>query len=392
MKPTNKSSTQVNVVGASRVIIKCPYALWIGVLLPHKKPLDMLAIARALPEMEFIMVGAPADKRILNRLSTHTPRNLRYLGSVSDEFKEYLIRRCSVGLTTSEYEGFGWTPLEFLSAGKPVIAYPLQVFREVYGDLVTYANNVTGFIHRLKNLQRTRFRVEIDDRAVDRVRSRYDFSKAASRLIKRLNPQSLTILASDLPSDSSDVVGMYLVDWQLWKSLICSGINVQVHSNGAKFSKQFGLSDRTLCIGPNILFLRRRMLALRHDHTVFGRLTRQVLFLCLMLLEPCYYVTSYVRNRGGIQSDVVIGRQESTLFAAVLLKLIYHVRTELLVHDTDFYKLTWESRSLPLRLYYSAFVYCLRFLDQVTVVSKSTMNELLTFYPYREKISLLWGE
>jgi len=371
-----------------------PYALWIGVLQSHKRPLDMLEISEALPEMDFIMVGAPSDKQIVDRLVTEKPPNLHYLGSVSDHLKEDLIRKCSVGVTTSVYEGFGWTPLEFLSAGKPAVAYPLRVFREVYGDLVSYVQNVAGFIRLLREFYSRGFRMKIDAEAVEKVQNRYDFARAASRFIDQLSLESLVIFATDLPSQDllDGVLGFYLVEWQFWRSLLRTGICLQIYSNGTKFSSQFGIADRTLCVGRSLLLLKRHVYTLRQGATRLHRLVRKILYLSLLLLEPWYYVVAYIRNRKGVRTDFVLGGHPSTLFAAIVLKAIYGLRIAFLIHDAGFYRLIWESKSFAMRIHCLVFTYCLRYVDHVTVVSKATANEFSAFYQHREKIGLLWGE
>ena len=43
----------------------------------------------------------------------------------------------------SEYEGFGLTPLEALSAGVPIVVNDTPVAREVYGDAAWYVADAT---------------------------------------------------------------------------------------------------------------------------------------------------------------------------------------------------------------------------------------------------------
>jgi glycosyltransferase involved in cell wall biosynthesis len=59
---------------------------------------------------------------------------------VSEEELTSLYARASVFIFLSEYEGFGLTPLEALSAGVPVIVLDTPVAREVYGDAAWYVS------------------------------------------------------------------------------------------------------------------------------------------------------------------------------------------------------------------------------------------------------------
>jgi alpha-1,3-rhamnosyl/mannosyltransferase len=60
---------------------------------------------------------------------------LSYVGE--DELRD-LYRRASVFAFLSEYEGFGLTPLEALTAGVPIVVLDTPVAREVYGAAAEY--------------------------------------------------------------------------------------------------------------------------------------------------------------------------------------------------------------------------------------------------------------
>ena len=57
---------------------------------------------------------------------------------VTDEELDDLYSRASVFVFLSEYEGFGLTPLEALSADVPIVVLDTPVAREVYGDAAWY--------------------------------------------------------------------------------------------------------------------------------------------------------------------------------------------------------------------------------------------------------------
>jgi len=354
----------------------------------HKRPLDMVEIARALPEMDFVMVGAPVDKRIVDRLVTENPPNLHYLGSVSDHLKKDLIRKCSVGVTTSVYEGFGWTPFEFLSKCRPVLARPLPVFKEIYGGALIYASNAAEFVEQLRALSKSGFQANIPRESIERFRSTYNFSKAALRA-SRVFGRSFTILGRDLPTDSEFVLGSYLVNWRLWKAFVDNGAHVAILSNGSKFSRQFGLLDRTTLVGRVLLPFRKKLHALEERDEPLDR-ARKILNLAVLSLEPLCFVQSYVKNRKAMPSPFIVASDESGLFAAIVLKRMLGKKIGFLVHDARFHSLIWTAGSLPVRVYYLLFSYCLGHADCVVVVSKATRAELCLFYPHPERVILLW--
>src|SRR6185369_15920595 len=65
-------------------------------------------------------------------------RRVEILNYVADADLEALYARAACFVFLSEYEGFGLTPLEALSAGVPIVVLDTPVAREVYGDAAWY--------------------------------------------------------------------------------------------------------------------------------------------------------------------------------------------------------------------------------------------------------------
>lgn len=380
--------TNLNVLHGQKTRHR-PYALWIGVIESHKRPLDVLELASALPEMDFLMIGAPNDRRIVDRLVTAKLSNLQYLGSVSDRLKADLIRKCSVGITTSRYEGFGWTPFEFLAAHKPVLARPINVFKEIYGNSLIYASNAGEFTQHLRILYRTGFQFRIDKDAIQEFRNTYNFTRAASSILGEFG-RSFTILARDLPLNSELIMGAYLVSWSLWRALVDRGDHVRIISDGSKFTTRFGLLGQTLLVGRSLMPLKTKHHALNESNNLHDKACRKISNLILLLLEPLCFVEGYAKNRKAMPSGFILAGDESQLFAAVILKWMLDQKIVFLLHDARFYGFIWSSPSLLQRIWYLLFTHCLNYVDNVVVVSKTTRTELCTFYSHPERISLLW--
>ena len=76
-------------------------------------------------------LGAAAD-------SCGAREKVRLLSYVGETELRDLYARASVFAFLSEYEGFGLTPLEALTAGVPIVVLDTPVAREVYGPAAEY--------------------------------------------------------------------------------------------------------------------------------------------------------------------------------------------------------------------------------------------------------------
>jgi glycosyltransferase involved in cell wall biosynthesis len=65
-------------------------------------------------------------------------QNIELIGYVNDETLRHLFRRASMLVHLSKNEGFGFTPLESLRMGTPVVVADIPVMREVLKGWATY--------------------------------------------------------------------------------------------------------------------------------------------------------------------------------------------------------------------------------------------------------------
>ena len=100
-----------------------------------------------------------------------------------------LYQRASVFAFLSEYEGFGFTPLEALSAGVPSVVLETPVAREVYGPAARYVETLsspeplaTALIDLLTN---TAARDAVLTHA-DKVLARYDWTRTAAATLRAI--------------------------------------------------------------------------------------------------------------------------------------------------------------------------------------------------------------
>ncbi|MCB9525048.1 MAG: glycosyltransferase family 4 protein [Myxococcales bacterium] len=94
-----------------------PWIAWVGRLVPVKRPLAALAVARALPEAVVWIAG---DGPLAQAVAQAAPVNAVRLGYVAD--LEPLYAAADVVLSTSASEGCPMTALEAMARGVPVVA------------------------------------------------------------------------------------------------------------------------------------------------------------------------------------------------------------------------------------------------------------------------------
>ena len=128
--------------------VREPVVLFVGSLFNRRRLPDLIAaFARAtqdLPQARLVIVGG--DR-------TWPPQDLAAVAAAhgvqaKTEFRRYaaepelveLYGRASVFAFLSEYEGFGMTPLEALSADVPPVVLDTAVAREVYGDAAVFVS------------------------------------------------------------------------------------------------------------------------------------------------------------------------------------------------------------------------------------------------------------
>jgi glycosyltransferase involved in cell wall biosynthesis len=123
-----------------------PLVLYVGTLLNRRNLPELIAAfakgTDALPDARLIIVGA--DRTWPPQDLTHTARafgvdaRVELQPYLSHEALQQLYSRASVFVFLSEYEGFGLTPLEALTAGTPIVVLDIPIAREVYGDAAEY--------------------------------------------------------------------------------------------------------------------------------------------------------------------------------------------------------------------------------------------------------------
>jgi glycosyltransferase involved in cell wall biosynthesis len=171
-----------------------PVVLFVGSIFNRRHlPETIVAFAEATvkrPEARLLIVGAD---RSYPRIDLQQLADAAGVGErteihryVPDADLDVMYARAAVFVFLSEYEGFGLTPLEALSAGIPIVVLDTPVSREIYGDAAWYVsadNSIRGASEAIATLM-TDERVAASFLShAPAVLGRYSWDEAAGRTL-----------------------------------------------------------------------------------------------------------------------------------------------------------------------------------------------------------------
>lgn len=128
--------------------VREPLVLFVGSIFNRRQvPAAIAAFAdatRDLPAARFVIAGADRSYPALDLAGLAAEAGVAARVDIRDYVSEadldQLYARASAFVFLSEYEGFGLTPLEALSAGVPIVVLDTPVAREVYGEAAWYVS------------------------------------------------------------------------------------------------------------------------------------------------------------------------------------------------------------------------------------------------------------
>ena len=114
-----------------------PFLFHLSRMSPSKNPQAILDLARAWPEMSFVLCGPPSDDAKALKAANRQPNVQFHLG-ISDAQKAWAYANCDGFLFPSLTEGFGLPPIEAMHFGKPVFLARRTCLPEIGGDAASY--------------------------------------------------------------------------------------------------------------------------------------------------------------------------------------------------------------------------------------------------------------
>lgn len=184
--PPKDIATMRNALGLKR-----PYILSVGLIHPTKnhaflgKVLDSLGNAN----IELVISGAPSidfDTIRKEMAALRCADRIRFLGRIDDMWLPALYSGAEIYLTASRSEGFGFTPLEAMACGTPVVSSSAGSLPEVLGDAAAVLGSEDiglwrEAVHRL--LSDSLFREAMRERGIANA-ARYSWDKTARKTIE----------------------------------------------------------------------------------------------------------------------------------------------------------------------------------------------------------------
>ena len=169
-----------------------PYLLFVGTLADNKNlPFLVRAFDRSGADADLVLAGrrGSAFDELESTIGAAGSRDrIRLVEDVSDRSLNGLYRGALALLHPSRYEGFGFTPLEAMTRGCPVVASDIPPLREVSGDgaLILPLDDELGWSEAIRRIASDgALRADLARRGLETA-ARYSWDETARRLCELL--------------------------------------------------------------------------------------------------------------------------------------------------------------------------------------------------------------
>jgi glycosyltransferase involved in cell wall biosynthesis len=157
-----------------------PFLFHLSRMSPSKNPQAIVGLARAWPEMTFVMCGPEGQDSRRLRDAVQLPNVQFHLG-IDEAQKAWAFAHCTGFLFPSLTEGFGLPPIEAMHFGKPVFLSRRTSLPEIGGEVADYFDDFDPASMRLV-VERGLARLAVPGRA-DAIRAhaaKFDWDRAAA--------------------------------------------------------------------------------------------------------------------------------------------------------------------------------------------------------------------
>lgn len=139
----------------SDLVLPEKYLLFVGNAYPHKNLKVLLEAFTKLDDKSLrLVIVAKRSPFIAKSLAPYDQSRIVILSDLSDSDLVHVYTKAVALVTPSLMEGYGLVGLESLMVGTPVIASNIPVYREVYGNKVTYfdPSSASDLVDKIKSV------------------------------------------------------------------------------------------------------------------------------------------------------------------------------------------------------------------------------------------------
>lgn len=162
------------------------FVLWVGRIdREQKHPERYIRLAERLPEIEFLMIGAPVESEEkyydeIRERAKNVP-NLDFVGYVPPEEIDDYYRRAFALVNTSDYEGFPNVFLEAWRYATPVISLYFSLGGEIEDNEIGYVSGDEDTLRRDVEtiVTDTELRSRLGEKSREHMKGHYSFEKTA---------------------------------------------------------------------------------------------------------------------------------------------------------------------------------------------------------------------
>ncbi len=157
-----------------------PFLFHLSRMSPSKNPAAIVELARAWPEMLFVLCGPSGRDSCALRDAVRLPNVQVHLG-IDDAQKAWAYAHCAGFLFPSLTEGFGLPPIEAMHFGKPVFLARRTSLPEIGGEVADYFDDFgPATMRRVVEAGLARARDPAHAEAVRRHAARFNWDKTAA--------------------------------------------------------------------------------------------------------------------------------------------------------------------------------------------------------------------
>jgi glycosyltransferase involved in cell wall biosynthesis len=157
-----------------------PYSLATFRLSSEKAPRDIVEIAKLMPEYNFVLGGEGPQ---LPWIQKNAPKNLKLVGRMSQALLKSAYSSCAFLIHPALVEMFGYSVIEAMSFGKPVIVRDIPGFKFL-GDSVLRYKTYDDLRDRVKSLMESKSLIlKSGKKALLKVEE-FDYNKIGARFEK----------------------------------------------------------------------------------------------------------------------------------------------------------------------------------------------------------------